>query len=251
MRDIITIFGVNIDNVTEEESAQITKELIKESNKSCKLIVAPNVEFIMTAQKDKEFYDILKTAELATPDSVGVEMGGKVQGKPFKGRVPGQAYFRAVLKMAEKEGYTVYLLGGKDDIPRLAKENVERLFPNIKIVGYHEGFFVKDSEQDVIDEINRLQPNILFVATGHPRQEKWIYNHKNELKVDVATGQGGTFDYEAGNIKRAPKMIQKLGIEWLWRLILQPSRIKRMMVLPKYYIMIHTKKDITKSHWDN
>ena len=250
MRDIVTIFGVNIDNVTEDEAAERTKELIEKSNKSCTLIVAPNVEFIMTAQKDKEFYDILKTAELATPDSVGVEMAGKKLKTPFKQRIPGQAYFRAVCKMAAKEGYTIYLLGGRGDIPRLTKENVESLFPGIKIIGYHEGFFEKDSEQDVISEINSLQPNILFVATGHPRQEKWIYNHKNELRVDVAAGQGGTFDYEAGNIKRAPKWIQKIGIEWLWRLILQPSRIKRMIVLPKYYLMVKFKKDITKSHWD-
>ncbi len=250
MRDTVTILGVDIDNITLDGTAQRTKELIESSNKSCKLIVAPNVEFIMRAQKDKEFYDILKTAELATPDSVGVIKGGKFQGKPFKERIPGQSYFRKVCETAEKEGWTIYLLGGKDDIPKLTKENVERLYPNIKIIGYHEGYFEQDSEEEVIRQINELQPNVLFVATGAPRQEKWIYNHRNELKVDVAAGQGGTFDYEAGNIKRAPKWIQKLGIEWFWRLILQPSRIKRMSVLPIYYLKIRFGKDITKSHWD-
>lgn len=250
MQDRVTILGVSIDNIDENEAAKKTKELIEKSKKSCEIIVAPNVEFIMTAQKDKEFFDILKIAKLATPDSVGVMIAGKIQKKPFKQRIPGQLYFRKVLEMAEKEELTVYLLGGKDDIPKRAKENVEKLYPNLKIVGYHEGYFEKDSEENVIKEINSLQPNILFVAMGAPKQEKWIYRHKDVLKVDVAAGQGGTFDYEAGNIKRAPKTIQKLGIEWLWRLILQPSRIKRMYVLPIYLLKIIFTKDITKSKWE-
>lgn len=250
MQEKIKILGVNIDNITEEEAAIRTKELIEKSNKSCKLIVAPNVEFIMQAQKDKEFFDILQKAELATPDSIGVIIGGKLQKKPFKQRIPGQAYFRKILETSEKEGWTIYLLGGKCDIPLKTKQNVEKIYPNLKIVGYHEGYFEKDSEEDVIKQINELEPNILFVALGAPRQEKWIAKNQSKLKVDVAAGQGGTFDYEAGNIKRAPKWIQKIGMEWFWRLILQPSRIKRMSVLPVYLLKIIFTKDITKSKWE-
>ncbi len=249
-RNIIKILGVEIDNVTVEESVLQTKELIETSNKSCKLIVAPNTEFIMRAQKDEEFFHILKTAELATPDSVGVMLGGKFQKKKFKQRIPGQMYFRSVLEYGEKAGWTFYLLGGRGDIPKRTKENIIKLFPNVKIIGYHEGYFEEDSEEVVIKEINRLQPNVLFVAMGAPIQEKWIYKHRDKLKVDVATGQGGTFDYEAGNIKRAPKIVQKLGLEWLWRLILQPSRIIRMMVLPQYMLKILFTKDITKGNFD-
>ena len=250
MRHIIEILGVKIDNVDKEEAVLQTKELIENSYKSCKLIVAPNTEFIMRAQEDEEFFKILKTAELATPDSVGIMLGGKFQKKKFKARIPGQTYFRSVLEYGAEVGWTFYLLGGKGDIPKLAVENVKKMFPKVKIVGYHEGYFEKDSEEKVIEEINRLQPNVLFVAMGAPIQEKWIYHHKHALKVDVAAGQGGTFDYEAGNIKRAPKIIQRLGIEWLWRLILQPSRIKRMMVLPKYVLKLLFTKDITKGKFD-
>jgi N-acetylglucosaminyldiphosphoundecaprenol N-acetyl-beta-D-mannosaminyltransferase len=250
LQEKVRILGVDIDNITEDEAASKTKELIEASNKSCKIIVAPNVEFIMQAQKDKEFFDVLQKAELATPDSIGVIIAGKLQKNPFKQRIPGQAYFRKILETAEKEEWTVYLLGGKDDIPLKAKENVEKLYPKLKIVGYHEGFFEKDSEEEVIKEINKLQPNVLFVAMGAPRQEKWIAEHQKELKVDVAAGQGGTFDYEAGNIKRAPKWIQKIGMEWFWRLILQPSRIKRMYVLPIYLFKIIFTKDMTKSKWE-
>ena len=103
MRDTIRILGIDIDNISIDEAGEITSNLIKESNKSCKMVFAPNTEFIMMAQKDKEFYDILKKADLATPDSVGVMMGGKKQKKPFKQRIPGQAYFRKVLEVGEKE----------------------------------------------------------------------------------------------------------------------------------------------------
>ena len=250
MRNKVRILGIDVDNIDVNEAGQITKELIESSNKTCKVIVAPNTEFIMMAQKDEEFYNILRGADLATPDSVGVMIGSKLQKKPLKQRIPGQMYFRKVLEVGEKEGWTFYLLGGKDDVPALAAENVKKIYPNIKIVGYHEGFFDKDSEEDVIAEINKLQPNVLFVAMGAPIQEKWISKHKNELKVDVAAGQGGTFDYEAGKIKRAPVVFQKLGIEWFWRLILQPSRIFRMIVLPIYLMKIIFTKDITKGKFD-
>lgn len=250
MRDTITILGVSIDNVNLEECGQKTKELIESSNKSCKMVVAPNTEFIMRAQEDKEFFDILKQADFATPDSVGVMIGGKLQKKPFKQRIPGQAYFREIFRVAEKEGWTIYLLGGKDDVPDKAKEKLQNDFPNAKIVGVHEGFFEKDSEEDVIKEINSLKPNILFVAMGAPIQEKWIYNNKHRLQVDIATGQGGTFDYEAGRIRRAPRWVQTIGMEWLWRLIIQPSRIIRMIVLPKYLIKVLFKKDITKGNFE-
>ena len=250
MRNKVRILGIDVDNIDVDEAGIITKELIENSNKSCKVIVAPNTEFIMMAQKDEEFYNILRGADLATPDSVGVMIGGKLQKKPFKQRIPGQMYFRKVLEVGEKEGWTFYLLGGKGDVPALAAENVKKIYPNLKIVGYHEGFFENDSEEEVIKEINELKPNVLFVAMGAPIQEKWIANHKRELKVDVAAGQGGTFDYEAGRIQRAPVVFQKLGIEWLWRLILQPSRFFRMIVLPIYLMKIVFTKDITKGKFD-
>ena len=214
------------------------------------MIFAPNTEFIMKANKDKEFFDILQQSSLSTPDSIGVMIGARLQGKKFKERIPGQAYFREVLRVGEQEGFTFYLLGGTVEVVEKTKENLIKIFPNIQIVGVHNGFIDEEQEKLLIEEINRLQPNVLFVAMGAPRQEKWIYKHKDELKVDVATGQGGTFDYEAGRIKRAPRMIQKLGIEWIWRLILDPRRIVRMSVLPVYVIKLMFKKDKTKGTWE-
>lgn len=250
MRDTITILGVPIDRVTREEAGEITERLIQESNKSCKMIFAPNVEFIMTAQKDEEFFNILKQSSLSTPDSIGVIIGAKLQKKSFPERIPGQSYFRKIIELSNEKGYSIYLLGGEPGIPEKAKENLLKIFPNVNIVGVHHGYFDEEEERDVIKEINELQPNVLFVALGAPKQEKWIAKHRHELKVDVATGQGGTYDYEAGKIKRAPQIVQKLGIEWLWRLCRQPKRIVRQLVLPVYFLKVLFAKDKTKGKFD-
>lgn len=250
MRDTITILGVPIDRVTRDEAGTITENLIKESNKSCKMIFAPNVEFIMYAQKNEEYFKILKQSSLSTPDSIGVIIGAKLQKKSFKERIPGQSYFRKIIELSNEKGYSIYMLGGKPGIAEVAKENLEKLFPNVNIVGTHHGYFNENEEKEVIKEINNLQPNVLFVALGAPKQEKWIYEHRNELKVDVATGQGGTYDYEAGRIKRAPVFIQKIGMEWFWRLCREPSRIKRQLVLPVYLFKVLFAKDKTKGEFD-
>jgi len=250
MRDTITILGVPIDRITRDEAGIITEDLIKKSNKSCKMIFAPNVEFIMMAQKDEEFFQLLKQSSLSTPDSIGVIIGAKLQKKSFKERIPGQSYFRKIIELSNEKGYSIYLLGGKPGIPEKAKENLKKQFPNVNIVGTHHGYFDENEEKEVIKEINNLQPNVLFVALGAPRQEKWIKSHQHELKVDVAAGQGGTYDYEAGRIKRAPVFIQKIGMEWLWRLIREPKRIKRQIVLPVYLVKILFAKDKTKGKFD-
>ena len=247
----IKILGVKVNNISLEETYLRTKELIETSNKSCQMIFAPNTEFIMCAQKDKEFFEILNMSKLSTPDSIGIEMAAKRLGKPLKERIQGQKYFRKIIEEGEKLGWSFYILGGKEDTPNKAVENLKKIYPKLNVVGLHEGYFENEEDENkVIEEINSLQPNILIVAMGAPKQEKWIYANKDRLKVDVACGQGGTLDYEAGNVKRAPEIFQKIGLEWLWRLIKQPSRIVRMLVLPKFLFKVLFTKDISKGKFD-
>ncbi len=247
----IKILGVKVNNISLEETYLRTKELIETSNKSCQMIFAPNTEFIMCAQKDKEFFEILNMSKLSTPDSIGIEMAAKRLGKPLKERIQGQKYFRKIVEEGEKLGWSFYILGGKDDTPNKAVENLKKIYPKLNVVGLHEGYFENEEDENkVIEEINSLQPNILIVAMGAPKQEKWIYANKDRLKVDVACGQGGTLDYEAGNVKRAPEFFQKIGLEWLWRLIKQPSRIVRMLVLPVFLFKVLFTKDISKGKFD-
>lgn len=250
MHERIQILGVPFDNVTMDEAMQVTEQHIQESHKSCTMFCAPNTEFIMKAQKDEELFKILKESKFSTPDSTGVLIGAKLQKKKFKQKIPGQPYVRKLVELSEKKGYTIYFLGSEPGIAEQARINLLKLYPNAKIVGTQHGYFNKKQESDVIAEINSLQPNILIVTLGMPRQEKWIYRHKKELKVDIAIGEGGTFDYEAGKLKRAPEWVQKIGFEWLWRLFLEPSRIGRMSVLPIYLLKLLLAKDKTKGKWD-
>lgn len=250
MHERIQILGVPFDNVTLKEAIRVTENLIQESNKSCQMLCAPNTEFIMRAQKDEELFQILKESRFSTPDSAGVLLGAKLQKKKFKEKISGQPFVRELVRLSQEKGYTIYFLGSEPGIAEQARLNLLKIYPGAKIVGTQHGYFNKKQEPDVIAEINSLKPNILVVTLGMPRQEKWIYRHKNELKVDVAIGEGGTFDYEAGKLKRAPDWVQKIGMEWLWRLFLEPSRIGRMSVLPLYVLKLLFTKDKTKGRWD-
>jgi len=250
MHERIKILGVPFDNVTIDEAISVTEKLIQESKKSCTMLCAPNTEFIMKAQKDEEFFNILKKSKFSTPDSTGVMIGAKLQGKKFKQKICGQPFVRRLVQLSHEKGYTIYFLGSEPGIAEQARSNLLKLYPNAKIVGTQHGFFNKKQEPDVIAEINSLKPNILVVTLGMPRQEKWIYHYRKELKVDIAIGEGGTFDYEAGKLKRAPEWVQNIGLEWLWRLFLEPSRIKRMSVLPLYLLKLVFAKDKTKGKWD-
>ena len=130
MRDTITILGIPIDRITKKQAGEITERLIQESNKTCKMIFAPNVEFIMYAQKDKEYYELLKKSDLSTPDSIGVMLGAKLQHKQFKERIPGQTYFREIIELSNQKGYSIYLLGGQEGIAEKAKENLKKILIN-------------------------------------------------------------------------------------------------------------------------
>ena len=109
-----------------------------------------------------------------------------MQNKPLKERIPGQAYFRKIIELSEENNWSIYLLGGKEEVVQATKENLQKKYPKANFVGVHNGYFDKEEEKEIIKEINEKQPNILFVAFGAPKQELWIAKHKEELKVDIA-----------------------------------------------------------------
>ena len=230
-------------NVTsyEEIIAEIQKKIKQKQKYS---IISINLNKIILANEKSEMMPVIQSFDCFIPDGISVVRANK----ELKERITGVDLFQKICEEHEKIGAKIFLYGAQEEIVEAAKANLEEKYKNIQIVGFENGF-VKDNEA-LIQKINDSKANIVFIAMGSPRQEKWIYNHRNELKVDVATGQGGTYDYEAGKIKRAPKIFQKLCIEWLWRLILQPSRIIRMLALPVYLFKITFTKDITKGKFD-
>lgn len=236
MRKKAEILGVPVNVLSKEEAVDEVINLLDEPDLSS--IYTPNPEMIMLAQEDKEFLQILKDADLVLPDGIGLLIASKIKKLGLKERVTGIDTMNSLLEYCGKEEKTIYLLGGKPEVPDLACENIRKKFPGIKIGGFQHGYFTKADESKIIDEINNVNPDILFVCLGAPKQEKWIYEHKDTLGCKVAMGVGGSVDIYAGTAKRAPVIFQKTGMEWFYRLAKEPWRYKRMLSLPKFILKV-------------
>lgn len=253
MPEKVNIFGVEIQNISLKDLINNLKTHLKEKDQVS--IFTPNTEIVMQAKKSKEELDILNTATYTIPDGIGLIYGAKLRGIDLKERVTGFDTSMALLDIANENSYGLYLLGGKEGVGEKAVEALRISHPQIRIAGYHHGYFkgshvgVEDSEEEkkIIDEIKTNKTNILFVGFGFPRQEKWINDNIYKTGVNIAIGNGGVIDILAGDAKRAPNIFIKLGLEWLYRLIMNPSRIKRQIVLPLFIIQVLiNKKSISK-----
>lgn len=213
------ILNVTIDNITFIEALDVIDSFIKA--KKPHQVVTVNPEFIMAAQSNGEFRQVLNSADLRVPDGVGlVWLGG------FRQRVSGAD----LVTVLAKKGHRIFLLGGEVGVAEKAGQNLAKL--GAEIVGTESGGVVNDLKnfpRDVLDSIEKAKPAILLVGFGAPKQDLFIAEYKDYLGVPVAIGVGGTFDYLSGRVKRAPKFIQAIGLEWLWRLIGEPKRFNRII----------------------
>ncbi|MCI8342063.1 MAG: WecB/TagA/CpsF family glycosyltransferase [Firmicutes bacterium] len=236
MRNTTEILGVEFDVLTMEEA--IKKVMGFFGGKGSRFICTPNPEIVMEAQKDPQLMSILKAADMVVADGIGIVWASKYSRKKISERVTGYDLAFNLLKEMANKGKTAYFFGGEPSVAAAAAKRMTKEFPGLKIVGTHNGYFSSKEEKEIISEIKRLSPDMLFVGLGAPKQEKWIYENLRFTKAKVAIGIGGSFDVMAGKMKRAPKIYQKLGIEWLYRFIKQPSRWKRMMNLPLFVLKV-------------
>lgn len=229
----VKILGVGVNKINFNQTLRLVEEFIK--SKKPHQIVTVNPEFIITALHDKEFREILNKSDLAVPDGIGVILASKILGKPLMERVTGSDLVPAIAKLASKKGYSIYFLGGKPGVAKKTASILKKKYPGLRIAGTESG---TPYDLKIIEHIRRKKPDVLFVAFGHPKQEKWIYKYKQRLNVPVSIGVGGAFDFITGIVPRAPLFIQKAGLEWLFRLIKQPWRIKRQKVLPVFVYLV-------------
>ncbi|PIC69169.1 glycosyltransferase [Sporosarcina sp. P16b] len=232
------ILGVSVNTENYDELIPKVFENIEEGKKS--LIVAINPEKLMKAKEDPELKALLNRAEFQIPDGIGVILASKLKKGQIRSRVTGIDMMDRVVQEAAARGKRIFLYGAKPGVAQEAAARLQVMHPNIQIAGVQHGY-----EQDVkvvLDTINQAKPDILFVAMGSPKQEQWIEQHRDQLHPMLFQGVGGSFDVLAGNIKRAPAVFQKAGAEWLYRLMLEPSRIKRQMNLPKFLVEVYRKK---------
>ena len=222
------ILGIAFDDLTREEAAQAGARLLEEDR--FHYVVTPNPEFILAAEKDEEFRDVLNRADLVLPDGIGVVYSAKIQGTPLKGRVPGVEFAVDMLDCLNQRGGRLYLLGAKPGVAEEAGRHILEERPNIELCGTQDGSF-KDEEAALL-KVSAARPDLLFVCLGAPKQEKWMARWGKHTGARMAIGLGGALDVFAGRVERAPEGWRKLGLEWAYRLKKEPQRAGRMAKLP-------------------
>ena len=228
MFETVDILGAKISNASVEEIVAFLTDRIKAKQNT--VVYTPNSEIIEQFHKDEELLSLLNSADVLTADGIGVVYGAKILGTPLKGRAAGYDIACKLLEKGAKEGFGFYLFGSREEVCTLAKENLEKKYPGIRIVGTQNGFF----KEPVGEKIAKVQPDVLFVCLGAKKQEQWIYDNKHLFSGTTFLGIGGSMDVFAGVVKRAPKFFIKLNLEWFYRLIKQPSRFIRMLALPRF-----------------
>lgn len=252
IKDII----LGLDNLSFQQTLEFLVK--KASEKGSKAFIATvNPEIIMLELGDREYERVINSANLRTADGVGVLMAGKIMGKSFKERIAGADITERLCREVAEKPITVGFLGGEPHVAEKTAECLVSKYPGLKVSFTAQDIIgdVPKSSQDLrlkikdlrkehsfinhksLISIHEISADILFVAFGSPKQEKWIYQNLPKLDVRVAIGVGGTFDYISGKVRRAPVFVRKLGLEWLFRLIIQPWRIKRQLKLIQFLLL--------------
>ena len=228
---IINILGVKVDNHTYNEVLQIIEQFLNSERTESRQITTVNPEFIMTAQKDKDFREIINRSFISTVDGAGIVWATDfLYGKKIKQRVTGVDLIEKLAKLAKENGSSIFFLGAQPGVAEKTAATLEEKNPGLKIAGTYAGSPKDEDQEKILKLINNSQPDILLVAYGAPAQDKWIYdNLKNFEKPLLAIGIGGSFDYIAGVVKRAPLWMRKAGLEWLYRLVREPKRYNRIL----------------------
>lgn len=242
--DSVNIFGVEIQNTSLDKLVKQLESALE--NRRFTKVFTPNTEIVMAAKKSKNLREELNKGTFVIPDGIGLIYGARIRGVELEERVTGFDTSMKLLELAQEKGYGLYLLGGKEGVAEKACEKILAQYPGIRITGHHHGYFKgshtgdgeTEEEKMIVQEIGNSHTDILFVGFGFPRQEIWINTYGENLGVSVAIGNGGVMDILSGQAKRAPDIFIKLGLEWLYRLLREPSRIKRQIVLPLFLIQV-------------
>lgn len=240
MAERVNILGVDVDAVTMAEAVDVVRRAM--DTRAGVMVATANAEMLMRATHDEELRHILNASALVVPDGAGTVWAARHLGHAMPERVAGYDLAQELLRCAPAEGRRVYFFGSAPGVAEKAKAKAEQLYPGIEIVGVRNGFFSPADNAAIIAEIRAARPDLLLVALGVPKQEKWIAAHLAELDVPVAIGVGGTLDVMAGVMKRAPHWMQRAKLEWLFRGLMQPKRAGRLLALPKFVLKVHASR---------
>lgn len=232
----VQILGQPVDVVTMEQAMDRIESLL--AGQGSHLVITADASGIVQANEDPELAALYQSASLVTPDGVGVVWAAKRQGVHVPAKVSGVDLVAKLCEASAKKGYRIFLLGAEPGVADAAAKKLSELYPGCQIVGSRHGYFKPDQDEAVAREVAQAKPEILFVAMGIPRQEKFIAATMKTIGAKVSMGVGGSFDVYSGKTKRAPAAFQKLHLEWLWRLLLNPKKISKVKLLPRFVRMV-------------
>jgi len=240
---LVTIFDIPVSSMTLSETVDYLEGAIE--RRAPHQVVTINPIMIMEGIHNPAFRRVLLEAELNVPDGAGLVWAARYVKKPVAERVPGIDLMHELLARGEKRGFRVFLLGADRDTIVLAATKLRERYPGIELVGYRNGYFGEDEDVEVVEQIRQAKPDMLFVGRSLLTQEPWIAKYKDRLNIPVMMGVGGSFDILSGKLKRAPVAMQRLQLEWLYRLLQEPKRIGRMLVLPRFvWKVVRNRKNV-------
>ena len=232
----IHILDLPVNHVTMATALKAIDGFIRDG--SPHHVVTADATMLVMAQEDTALREIISHAELITPDSEGIRWAARRQGAPLPERVSGVEIVERLCERSVTTGYRLYFLGAAPGVAEQAKARMEAKYPGAQIVGTRNGFFTEAELPGILDAIRTARPDVVCVAFGIPKQEKWIAAHRATLGVPVLIGVGGTLDVLSGTVKRAPLLMRRLKLEWLWRVLSNPKKIGKVMLLPRFVAMV-------------
>ena len=227
------VLGVGVNVINLESTIRIMEEWIKNNEQN--YVCVTTVHLVMETQKDATLREILNSSGLTTPDGMPLVWVGKLFGHSTIGRVYGPDIMLNFSALAARKGYTNFYYGGASSVPEKLSEELTERFPRLKVVGAYSPPFrplTPEEDQEIVDMINRANPDVLWVGLGAPKQDRWMAEHMGRVKAPVMVGVGAAFDFLSGRKKQAPVWIQRIGFEWVFRLLNEP---KRLLPRSRYY----------------
>jgi N-acetylglucosaminyldiphosphoundecaprenol N-acetyl-beta-D-mannosaminyltransferase len=236
----ITIMGVRIHNITEHTAMdRITRGISQNERTGGMSVYFTNVHTIHLAKRNQKFRAAINNCDLMLSDGSGLSLAGKLFGTPIIQNLNGTDFTPALFSSSMKEGWSIYLLGARPDVVMRCRERLMERYPQLNIVGYHDGHSLHEKEQTIINDIRAKQPDILFIALGSPLQEMWIATHARDLNARVCLAVGGLFDFIAGERKRAPQWMRRLGLEWVFRFLQDPATKWKRVIVEIPIFLVH------------
>lgn len=231
----VPILNVHVDRVTMAEALDLCKQFVHSG--APHHVVTLDSSMCVLAARDAELHRIITEADLVTPDSAGILWACKRNGCALPERVSGVDLVERLCAISARSSLRIFFLGAAPGVAQAAADRMAERYPGCSIVGAYHGYFSAEEEPEVVERIRRAAPDVLCVAMGIPKQEKWIARHRHELPASVLVGVGGTFDVLSGKVRRAPEWVQRCNLEWLYRLVRDPSKLRKVLVLPRFVLM--------------